>query len=140
MSSCIQIGSISWPHYVFRMGSSTTYAPVQKSGPSCMLIFLCVLGLFCIIQYFACTSELDRHLMMLSKFFHAVLQKSDSSWKKSNTHYVATSYIQPLLLWTGAILICRCLDVVFLWIIIILCHIFFTVSVTKDPNPYPPLP
>ncbi|KAM1091572.1 hypothetical protein FF1_019039 [Malus domestica] len=43
-----------------------------------------------------------------------VLQKSDSSWKKSNTHYVTTSYIQPLLLWTGAILICRALDPVVL--------------------------
>ncbi|XP_054809626.1 mechanosensitive ion channel protein 2, chloroplastic-like [Prosopis cineraria] len=39
-----------------------------------------------------------------------LLQRSDSSWKKSSTHYVVTSYIQPLLLWTGAILICRALD------------------------------
>ncbi|XWS45016.1 hypothetical protein CRYUN_Cryun15aG0099600 [Craigia yunnanensis] len=39
-----------------------------------------------------------------------LLHKSDNSWKKSRTHYVATSYIQPLLLWTGAILICRTLD------------------------------
>ncbi|KAK6923837.1 Mechanosensitive ion channel MscS [Dillenia turbinata] len=40
-------------------------------------------------------------------FFH---QKSDSSWKKSSTYYVMTSYLQPLLLWTGATLICRSLD------------------------------
>ncbi|XVF61514.1 hypothetical protein PTKIN_Ptkin08bG0136000 [Pterospermum kingtungense] len=39
-----------------------------------------------------------------------LLHKSDNSWKKSRTHYVTTSYIQPLLLWTGAILICRTLD------------------------------
>ncbi|KAK6258792.1 hypothetical protein SCA6_013266 [Theobroma cacao] len=37
-----------------------------------------------------------------SLLFH----KSDNSWKKSRTHYITTSYIQPLLLWTGAILIC----------------------------------
>ncbi|XWS33393.1 hypothetical protein CRYUN_Cryun22dG0078300 [Craigia yunnanensis] len=39
-----------------------------------------------------------------------LLHKSDNSWKKSKTHYVTSSYIQPLLLWTGAILICRTLD------------------------------
>nr|XP_043631772.1 mechanosensitive ion channel protein 2, chloroplastic-like [Erigeron canadensis] len=38
------------------------------------------------------------------------LHKSDGSWGKSSTHYVMTSYLQPLLLWTGAILICRALD------------------------------
>ncbi|XP_059645404.1 mechanosensitive ion channel protein 2, chloroplastic [Cornus florida] len=43
-------------------------------------------------------------------FFH----KSDSSWKKSRTYYVMTSYLQPLLLWTGATLICRLLDPVVL--------------------------
>ncbi|XP_028096309.1 mechanosensitive ion channel protein 2, chloroplastic-like isoform X1 [Camellia sinensis] len=41
-----------------------------------------------------------------SVFFH----KNDSSWKKSGTYYVMTSYLQPLLLWTGATLICRVLD------------------------------
>ncbi|KAK6923276.1 Mechanosensitive ion channel MscS [Dillenia turbinata] len=40
-------------------------------------------------------------------FFH---QKSDSSWKKSSTYHVMASYLQPLLLWTGATLICRSLD------------------------------
>ncbi|KAL4367277.1 hypothetical protein GQ457_05G008260 [Hibiscus cannabinus] len=39
-----------------------------------------------------------------------LLHKSDNSWKKSRTHYVTTSYVQPLLLWTGAILVCRTLD------------------------------
>lgn len=38
------------------------------------------------------------------------LRKSDGSWGKSNTHFVMTSYLQPLMLWTGAILICRALD------------------------------
>ncbi|XP_050213427.1 mechanosensitive ion channel protein 3, chloroplastic-like isoform X2 [Mercurialis annua] len=38
------------------------------------------------------------------------LQKSDNNWKKSSTYYIMTSYLQPLLLWTGAILICRALD------------------------------
>ncbi|KAF8406092.1 hypothetical protein HHK36_008172 [Tetracentron sinense] len=42
------------------------------------------------------------------------LHKNDSSWKKSKTHYVMTSYLQPLLLWTGATLICRVLDPVVL--------------------------
>ncbi|EXC16646.1 Mechanosensitive ion channel protein 3 [Morus notabilis] len=36
--------------------------------------------------------------------------RSDSNWKKSTSHYVMTSYIQPLLLWTGTTLICRALD------------------------------
>ncbi|KAA8538180.1 hypothetical protein F0562_027788 [Nyssa sinensis] len=42
------------------------------------------------------------------------LHKSDGSWKKSGTHYIMTSYLQPMLLWTGAILICRALDPVVL--------------------------
>ncbi|GMI67699.1 MSCS-like 2 [Hibiscus trionum] len=39
-----------------------------------------------------------------------LLHKSDNSWKKSRTRYVTTSYVQPLLLWIGAILACRTLD------------------------------
>ncbi|CAK9169185.1 unnamed protein product [Ilex paraguariensis] len=42
------------------------------------------------------------------------LHKNDNSWRKSSTHYVMTSYLQPLLLWTGAFLICRALDPVVL--------------------------
>ncbi|KAL7143893.1 hypothetical protein ABFS83_08G222000 [Erythranthe nasuta] len=38
------------------------------------------------------------------------LHKSDNSWKKSSTYQVTTSYVQPLLLWAGAIFICRALD------------------------------
>ncbi|XP_011021849.1 PREDICTED: mechanosensitive ion channel protein 2, chloroplastic [Populus euphratica] len=43
-----------------------------------------------------------------------LFHKSDNSWKKSGTYYVMASYIQPLMLWTGAILICRALDPVVL--------------------------
>ncbi|KAK1301109.1 hypothetical protein QJS10_CPB13g00209 [Acorus calamus] len=35
---------------------------------------------------------------------------NDGGWKKSSTYYVYTSYLQPLLLWTGATLICRVLE------------------------------
>lgn len=38
------------------------------------------------------------------------LHKSDGSWGKSSTNFVMTSYLQPLLLWTGAMLICSALD------------------------------
>lgn len=47
-------------------------------------------------------------LMRLSR--NIFLHKNDSSWKKSSANYVLTSYLQPLLLWTGATLICRVLD------------------------------
>ncbi|KAK7259199.1 hypothetical protein RIF29_24799 [Crotalaria pallida] len=40
--------------------------------------------------------------------------KSENSWKKSTTHYIVTSYVRPLLLWAGAILICRALKPVVL--------------------------
>ncbi|XP_052190957.1 mechanosensitive ion channel protein 2, chloroplastic-like isoform X2 [Diospyros lotus] len=51
-------------------------------------------------------------LMRLSRILF--LNKSDSSWEKSSTHYVMASYIQPLLLWAGAILVCRVLDPIIL--------------------------
>ncbi|PIN01163.1 hypothetical protein CDL12_26331 [Handroanthus impetiginosus] len=38
------------------------------------------------------------------------LRKSDSSWERSSTYHVTTSYVRPFLLWTGAIFICRALD------------------------------
>ncbi|XP_076923335.1 mechanosensitive ion channel protein 2, chloroplastic-like [Bidens hawaiensis] len=38
------------------------------------------------------------------------LQKNDNNWDKSKEHQVMTSYIQPLLLWGGAVLICRVLE------------------------------
>ncbi|XP_004299731.1 PREDICTED: mechanosensitive ion channel protein 2, chloroplastic-like [Fragaria vesca subsp. vesca] len=37
-------------------------------------------------------------------------QRTDSSWKKSRSHYAMTSYIRPLMLWGGAMLVCRALD------------------------------
>jgi MscS family membrane protein len=42
------------------------------------------------------------------------LHKNDNSWNKSSSHYVFTSYLQPLLLWSGATLICSALDPVIL--------------------------
>ncbi|KAE9609085.1 hypothetical protein Lal_00020345 [Lupinus albus] len=47
-------------------------------------------------------------LLRLSRILF--LQRTDSSWKKSSSRYVMTSYFQPLLLWSGAMLICRALD------------------------------
>ncbi|CAN4092352.1 unnamed protein product [Withania somnifera] len=38
------------------------------------------------------------------------LRESDSSWKQSSWHYITASYLKPVLLWTGAILICRAID------------------------------
>lgn len=49
-----------------------------------------------------------RPLMRMSR--NLLLHKTDNSWRRSTTNYVATSYVQPILLWTGAILICRALD------------------------------
>ncbi|KAE9603833.1 putative mechanosensitive ion channel MscS, LSM domain-containing protein [Lupinus albus] len=37
-------------------------------------------------------------------------ERTDKSWKKSTPRYIMTSYFQPLLLWTGLMLICRDLD------------------------------
>uniref|UniRef100_A0A2N9IYX1 Mechanosensitive ion channel protein n=1 Tax=Fagus sylvatica TaxID=28930 RepID=A0A2N9IYX1_FAGSY len=51
---------------------------------------------------------------LLSQSRNILLHKNDSSWKKSRTYHVMTSYLQPLLLWTGATLICRALDPVVL--------------------------
>lgn len=51
----------------------------------------------------------------LMRFGRIILfHKKDNSWKKSGTNYVLTSYLQPLLLWSGAILLCRALDPVIL--------------------------
>ncbi|XP_050292146.1 mechanosensitive ion channel protein 2, chloroplastic [Quercus robur] len=51
---------------------------------------------------------------LLRESRNILLHKNDSSWKKSRTYHVMTSYLQPLLLWTGATLICRALDPVVL--------------------------
>ncbi|CAA7387663.1 unnamed protein product [Spirodela intermedia] len=39
---------------------------------------------------------------------------NDNTWRKSRTQYIFTSFLQPLLLWSGATLICRALDPVIL--------------------------
>lgn len=50
-------------------------------------------------------------LAPLTRFGRSLfLKQSDSSWKRSGAHYVTTSYLRPLLLWTGATLVCRALD------------------------------
>ncbi|KAK3030751.1 hypothetical protein RJ639_036555, partial [Escallonia herrerae] len=51
-------------------------------------------------------------LMRMSRILF--LHKNDSTWKKSSSHYVLTSYVQPLLLWSGATLVCSALDPVIL--------------------------
>lgn len=52
--------------------------------------------------------------MPLVRQSRSVLHDGDSGWEKSSTRYVTTSYVQPLLLWTGALLVCRALDPVVL--------------------------
>ncbi|XP_057783877.1 mechanosensitive ion channel protein 2, chloroplastic-like isoform X2 [Salvia miltiorrhiza] len=47
-------------------------------------------------------------LVRLSR--NILFHKGDNTWKKSSTYQIITSYIQPLLLWAGAIIICRTLD------------------------------
>ncbi|KAL2892996.1 Mechanosensitive ion channel protein 3 chloroplastic [Bienertia sinuspersici] len=46
-----------------------------------------------------------------SVFLH---RNGGGNWKKSSTYFFAASYVQPLLLWTGALLICRALDPIIL--------------------------
>lgn len=51
---------------------------------------------------------------LLRQTRNLLLHKSDNSWGKSGTYHVMTFYLQPLLLWTGAMLVCRALDPVML--------------------------
>ncbi|KAL1536766.1 mechanosensitive ion channel protein 2, chloroplastic-like isoform X2 [Salvia divinorum] len=67
---------------------------VIKLASAVGIIFFAVWGLGPLVR-------LSRNLL-----FH----KGDNTWKKSSTYQITTSYIQPLLLWTGAIIICRALD------------------------------
>ncbi|XP_039069817.1 mechanosensitive ion channel protein 2, chloroplastic-like [Hibiscus syriacus] len=67
---------------------------VFKLAPAISIIIFALCGIGPLLRY-------SRSLL---------LSKGDSSWKKSRTHSITMSYIQPLLLWTGAILICRALD------------------------------
>ncbi|KAL2339997.1 hypothetical protein Fmac_007937 [Flemingia macrophylla] len=71
-------------------------------GTPVLLQLLPALG---IIAFAVCGLE---PLLRLSRILF--LQRTDSSWKKSSSQYIMTSYFQPLLLWTGAMLICRALD------------------------------
>ncbi|CAA0831798.1 Mechanosensitive ion channel protein 2-chloroplastic [Striga hermonthica] len=47
---------------------------------------------------------------LVRKSRNIFLRENDNSWTKSSTYHVTTSYVQPLLLWAGAIFICRALD------------------------------
>nr|GFB63097.1 mechanosensitive ion channel protein 2, chloroplastic-like isoform X1 [Tanacetum cinerariifolium] len=51
---------------------------------------------------------------LLHAFRILFLQKNDNSWAKSKEHQVMKSYIRPLLLWGGVVLICRVLKPVIL--------------------------
>ncbi|KAH1253214.1 hypothetical protein GLYMA_04G094300v4 [Glycine max] len=67
--------------------------------------FLQLIPAIGIIAFAVCGLE---PLLRLSRVLF--LQSTDSSWKKSSSRYIMTSYFQPLLLWTGAMLVCRALD------------------------------
>ncbi|KAL0888187.1 hypothetical protein Bca101_012170 [Brassica carinata] len=51
---------------------------------------------------------------LVRKGRNLLLNKNDNGWKKSGTYHIMTSYVQPLLLWSGALFICRALDPVVL--------------------------
>lgn len=53
-------------------------------------------------------------LPLLRLGWNVFLHKNGGNWRRSTTYFFATSYVQPLLLWTGALLICRALDPVIL--------------------------
>ncbi|KAF9615586.1 hypothetical protein IFM89_024675 [Coptis chinensis] len=71
---------------------------VLRLVPSLVIIVFAIWGLVPLVRY-------GRNLF---------LKQSDNSWKWSGAHYVTTSYLQLLLLWTGATLICRAFDPVVL--------------------------
>jgi len=52
-------------------------------------------------------------------------QSTDRSWKKSSSRYILTSYIQPMLLWTGVMLICRYLSGLTSLFAVEVCHFLF---------------
>lgn len=69
---------------------------VEKLVPAVGIIIFALLGLGPLVR-------ISRNMF---------LHKTDSSWRKSTASYVMTSYLQPVLLWTGAALICRALDTI----------------------------
>ncbi|GAB2226128.1 hypothetical protein Drorol1_Dr00021920 [Drosera rotundifolia] len=67
---------------------------VSKSVPAVGILLFAIWGLAPVVR-------IIRNLF---------LQKNSSNWKKSTTCFLLTSYLQPILLWTGVTLICRALD------------------------------
>ncbi|KAH9314822.1 hypothetical protein KI387_023449, partial [Taxus chinensis] len=41
---------------------------------------------------------------------HVIFHRNARNWKKSSTYHFMTSYLRSILLWTGAILLCRAFD------------------------------
>ncbi|GLJ15112.1 hypothetical protein SUGI_0247020 [Cryptomeria japonica] len=41
---------------------------------------------------------------------HVVFRRNAGNWKKSKTYYFMASYLRPIFLWVGAMLICRAFD------------------------------
>uniref|UniRef100_A0A9I9DCJ5 Mechanosensitive ion channel protein 2, chloroplastic-like n=1 Tax=Cucumis melo TaxID=3656 RepID=A0A9I9DCJ5_CUCME len=68
-------------------------------------VSLCQITIFC--SFFSL-------IVLLFSYCSIIFLQNDSNWKKSRTYNVMTLYLQPLLLWTGATLICRALDPVVL--------------------------
>ncbi|XP_010422836.1 PREDICTED: mechanosensitive ion channel protein 2, chloroplastic [Camelina sativa] len=75
-------------------GSIQQFPFVYKLVPAVALLVFSLWGLVPVVRQ-------GRNLL---------LNKNDNGWKKSGTYYVMTSYVQPLLLWLGALFICRALD------------------------------
>ncbi|KAH0463962.1 hypothetical protein IEQ34_006748 [Dendrobium chrysotoxum] len=70
-----------------------------RLAPAVGIIVFAVWGLEPVMRY-------GRKLFRKQQLTNVLLQ-NDNNWKKSRTHFVLTSYLQPILLWTGATLICR---------------------------------
>ena len=98
--SCCKVNS-SCQYYCFCcMGSWAINAHEQNPFSPCKhFVSLFFLALVC----FTSQNALEWLILSLKNF----MQKNDNSWNKSSSHYVLTSYLQPLLLWSGATLICR---------------------------------
>eukprot|EP00252_Welwitschia_mirabilis_P012634 TRINITY_DN278_c0_g1_i4.p1 TRINITY_DN278_c0_g1~~TRINITY_DN278_c0_g1_i4.p1 ORF type:complete len:767 (+),score=111.41 TRINITY_DN278_c0_g1_i4:295-2595(+) len=46
----------------------------------------------------------------LQFFRHSLFRKNPSNWKKSRTRHIMVSYLRPILLWSGTLLLCRAVD------------------------------
>lgn len=114
---CRSCGALQGKHVVFKLVPAITILlfAVWGLGPVMRLsrnIFLHVCALFCFLFFFGRILFVIIYLISDIPLGHYILhfiimQKSDKSWNKSGTNYVVTSYLQPILLWTGATLICR---------------------------------